>query len=288
MCTWAASLADSGLRSSTLSVYTSALHTRHEEEAHPDGDQRNPLDSVQLKRVLKGIANAQLHRPSRHPPSAPLLFSTLLQLPFNESERDRMLFAAAALGISATLRPSELLGSSRHPDRALTLGQIDFFSDSRGTRVFPPHGSPAHLSVRLHCTKTHKKGETKYVSTPRAVAAVWTWIATYRTGAEFLPSEWVFCRGQTKLTSYALTKDMERRHKRAGLGEVHFTGKCFRKGGASTLAAQGIDAADIASLGWAPNSPMWQVYADDPAVKLHRALQLSSRMQVKPPQQTVA
>jgi hypothetical protein len=73
--------------------------------------------------------------------------------------------------------------------------------------------------------------------------------------------------------------DLQRRHVAAGLGEVRFTGKCFRRGGVSTLAAQGIDAETLATLGWAANSPMWKIYANDPAVQLHRARAVAAQMQ---------
>lgn len=282
-CTWIAKLADSGLRSSSLSVYKSALHTLFEEESHPDGDQRNPLDSRQLKRVLTGIANAQIERRPRHAPSAPLMFSTLRLLPFSDNNpRDIMLLAAAALGVAATLRPSELLGSRDYPERRLTVAQLTFFSDAGRTQIHPPNGSPQHLALHLFRTKTHKKGETKHVTAPFAIAAVWKWLSIHPSLDS--PASTLFAlKGRKPLSTHALVKVLQRRHREAGFGDVRFTGKCFRRGGSSTLAAQGIDAADIASLGWAPNSPMWKIYANDPAVILHRALAIAGRMQVDLP-----
>jgi hypothetical protein len=283
---WLAALADGGLRHSTLNVYKSALHTRHQEESHPDGDQRNPLDSVHIKRVLAGIANSQVTQRRSKPLSAPLFFSTLSKLSFSPNKpRDVMLLAAASLGVTATMRPSEIFGNKHNPERALTLDQLQFFENTR-TRVFPPHGNPTHIAVHLRQTKTHPQGATKYVSAPDAIASVWRWISDHRRLAR--PSDLIFTHSGRQLTTNALVRDLERRHIAAGFGQVYLTGKCFRRGGASTLAAQGIDAADIASLGWAPNSPMWQVYANDPAVQLYRALALGQRMQVELPSPTAA
>jgi hypothetical protein len=73
-----------------------------------------------------------------------------------------------------------------------------------------------------------------------------------------------------ELTSSILCGDLNRRHRAAGLGEIAYTGKSFRRGGASTLALHGLPDTDIAALGWAPGSEMWQLYANDPAVQRAR------------------
>jgi len=106
--------------------------------------------------------------------------------------------------------------------------------------------------------------------------------------SSFPPSAPLFSLDGKPLSTFALTADLQRRHRAAGLGEVHYTGKCFRKGGAATLAVQGIAGADIASLGWAPGSQMWRTYASDPSVQQHRAVALNARMQIAPPLPPVA
>ena len=44
------------------------------------------------------------------------------------------------------------------------------------------------------------------------------------------------------------------------------------------LALHGLPDTDIAALGWAPGSEMWQLYANDPAVQRARAALINSRM----------
>ncbi len=52
----------------------------------------------------------------------------------------------------------------------------------------------------------------------------------------------------------------------------------LREGGASALAAMGVDEQHIAQLGWAAGSSVWQRYTDDPAVMRQRAIQRSHMM----------
>jgi hypothetical protein len=64
-----------------------------------------------------------------------------------------------------------------------------------------------------------------------------------------------------------------------GLGLLELTGKSWRMGGASSLALQGLEPADIAALGWAPDSHMWERYARDPQVQRQRAIARGVLMQ---------
>jgi len=166
-------MADRGLQASTLSVYKAALSTQCEEESHPDGELRNPLSGPLLRRLIDGVRNVQRGRPTRET-SAPLLFTTLLRYSFQSSlPRDAMHLAAATLGVAAALRPSEMLGSARAPERALTLGQITFFS-AVDLPITPPVGTPSFYVLRLHITKTQQHGgRSVTVSAPAAVAAMW-------------------------------------------------------------------------------------------------------------------
>ena len=118
----------------------------------------------------------------------------------------------------------------------------------------------------------------KLITAPAAVSAVWSWFCH---SAERSSRDLVFqlAIGERPLTTYALSGDLSRRHALAGLGKFTFYGKSLRQGGASSLAVQGHSPGDIAALGWAPDSKMWEIYARDPAVQRQRALSRSGLMQ---------
>ena len=193
-----------------------------------------------------------------------------------------MLRAAAFLGVAGAFRPGELFGSGRERERALRREQVSFFSDSAGTvPLLSPDGgvSPRVLQVTLRLTKTSQMAPVvKLITAPDSVLAVWNW---YCQTAERSPRDFLFqlAVGERPLSTYALSGDLSRRYALAGLGKFTYYGKSLRQGGASSLAVQGYSPGDIAALGWAPNSSMWEIYARDPAVQRQRALSRGSLMQ---------
>ena len=286
---WLADCADKGgQRASTLRVYASAVSTWFAEMRHPDSREPNPAADPSIQRVLKGIQRQEVQRAvasvrrgrQKTADASELLLPTLLKFHFGESPRDCMFFAAACLAVTGGMRASELLGSKDYPERALTRDQQSFFAGTADNLapIEAPHGgaaapevTPVVLEVHLHVTKTTQmSGVTKVIAAPRVVAAVWRWICV---SAEHAAGDLLFqLEGRAPLTTGALTKDLERRHAAAGLGQVRYTGKSWRRGGAATLAALGYDAAAIAALGWAEDSAMWERYVRDPQVRRVRAV----------------
>jgi len=288
LITWVSELADRGsLASSSIRSYVAAIGEWYDQSAHPDNIDPNPARGAALRRVLDGIDRAQFTQ-QRGPvaPARPLLYTTLQKLLFDDTARDRMRRAAAYLGVAGAFRPGELFASAA--GRPLQRSQLQFYSDVAGTVPTAAPGAgvqPRLLEVTLRATKTSQLGAvTKLISAVGAVDACWTWYcdtATRGPETTFFQEE---ANGEP-LTSYCLAQDLARRHVQAGLGEVRFTGKSLRQGGASTLAVQGRDEADIAALGWAPGSSSWRVYARDPQAQRQRAIQLAAQMQeVLPPQ----
>jgi hypothetical protein len=231
--------------------------------------------------MLKGVAAVKATLPLTAPPqSAPLTFDQAMSFTYTGSEQDSMLRAATLFAVAATLRPSELVGSRELPERALCRHQAVFYADFGGTQRLEPSSSASSLSPRfliltLLRTKTQPKGTTKVVSARAAVDALWRW---YCLTAGRPSSSLLFFNHARALTTWALVADIRRRAALAGLGHLHFTGKCARRGGASTLAMQGISAEDIAAQGWALDSSQWKTYADDPAVQLQRKIAINQQM----------
>jgi hypothetical protein len=204
---------------------------------------------------------------------------------FDHSEaRHRMCRAAAYLGVAAGLRPGELLGSSQAPERALRRDQLRFFSDEAATlSLMLPVASqrPRVLEVMLRLTKTSQFAPVyKFVTAPDAVEAVWTWFAeTHDRGSRATLFQLLPGADQLRLSTFALVRFLERPHAASGLGSLELTGKSWRMGGASSLALQGLEPADIAALGWAADSHMWERYARDPQVQRQRAIARGALMQ---------
>lgn len=286
LCLWLAHAADKGgLKAATLSSYLTAMRYHCMCEQHPDSQERNPTGSQQVQGVLRGIEQAQNARrlassAAEKANSPPLLYSTLMKYTFNpEIPRDHMIFAAAALGVAGALRPSEFL--SVLPGRQLLTNQLAFYAEAAArTRMLPHEAHATHPVIcvlTLRVTKTTQTKDTvKVISVPQAVGALWRWCAYTRRKGD--APVFMCLITQRALTVSALTGDLNRRHTAAGLGHINYTGKSFRRGGASSLALRGLNDEDIAAIGWAPGSTMWRLYADDPAVQLARAIDTNQQM----------
>jgi hypothetical protein len=280
---WFSALADGGqLASGSIAAYRSALSTAWVMETPVGSGARNPMDEPQVKRVIDGIlaskaAREQERRLSK-PHCQPLTFDVVKQLQPQYATHTGH-FAALTLGVAAALRISELLGSAAHPDRALRLKQLQFF-DATGQHRLQPSGSetPAQAQLTLHVTKTdqRRKGATKIVAAGLAVRALWSHHnERLREGAG--PDDALF----PDISAGALIKRLGRTLPLIGRGDMvpGLTGKCLRRGGASTLSALGASEADVQRLGWAAGSTVGSdVYANDPRVIRARAAAISKQM----------
>jgi hypothetical protein len=289
---WLADAADRGRQTaSTLRTYLAGIGAWHRENRHPDSREPNPAADDGVRGILKGIQREEARRQQARPLAAAggqpsdLPLPTLTRFRFNDTERDRLFQAAAFLAVGGGLRPGELLGSATEPDRALRREQIAFYSDAAGLarQPLPNAGDqadalPQVLQLTLRKTKTSQlRPVQKMIAAPSVIAAVWRWMCAT---AERGPRELLFqLPGKPPMSTQALVKDMERRHVRAGLGPVTYTGKSWRQGGAGTLAALGYDEGDIAALGWAPDSKMWERYAHNPQVRRQRAIMRARLME---------
>ena len=283
---WLTAMAEAGGRTAaTISQYKSALHTLFASTQPFTDLGPNPLEHPKLKRLLTGISNAKAG-PERAAYAAslqcsPLTFDLVRRLRSvhsNSDPREVMLYAAIALATAACMRPSELLGSSTYPERALLADQVTFYvSERTDTPVLPTaEGAASRCTVTLVATKTHTRGEQRFVSAPEAVQALWAWHLV--SGAR--GSNPLFQRSGVALTTSALIGHLRRKLAQIGFGHLYVTGKCFRRGGASTLSALGAHPADIAAAGgWATGSAVWQTYANAPEVRRARAVQVNAQMQ---------
>lgn len=270
-----ASLAEEGkLVGRTVSTYLSGLSTWWAVTALSDGP--SPFTSPSLKRVVDGairhLDDITLLRRSlaaeARPPIA-LTPSLLLQLEpalrADASPRAKMLLAAAYFGVHTVLRPSEMLGSKQHPNRAPLASSLVFYTRPQFSEVASvASGSasfvPDRFSIDLGATKTDQAGRNapKVCSVPSAVRALWEWSLVRLQRAETSPL--LFALDGTPLLMKQLLSDLQELHERQGLGPARFTGKSFRRGGNSGAAAAGLSIADLQARGGWRNPAMVSVY----------------------------
>jgi hypothetical protein len=283
---WLTAMAEAGGRTAnTIAQYKSALHTHFASLQSFADHGPNPLSHPKLQRLLTGISNAKAapEQAARtaSPACQPLTFDIVraLRTIHGDGQRDVMMYAAIATATAAALRPSELLGSSDYPDRALRADQVTFY-DAANQRVPPSHLGVAYCTIRLEVSKTHqgRREDERVISAPEAVQALGRWMVARAA----VPHCRLFQLSDDKpLTTNALVGHLRRKLTAIGRGDMKVTGKCFRKGGASTLAALGVPAADIVTAGgWASGSSVWREhYAHFPDVKRARAVQVNAQMQ---------
>lgn len=284
---WLTAMAEAGGRtSSTIAQYKSALHTHFASQQSFADHGPNPLSHPKLQRLLAGISNSKAapEQAARLASSAcqPLTFDIVQELRavHGDGRREVMMYAAIATATAAALRPSELLGSSEYPERALRASQVTFYN-AAGQRVTPSQPGMAYCTLRLEVSKTNqrRRDDERVISAPEAVQALGRWITAK---ADAPPHSRLFEFSDNKpLTTNALIGHLRRKLKAIGRGSMTVTGRSFRKGGASTLAALGVPAADIVNAGgWANGSSVWREhYAHFPDVKRARAVQVNAQMQ---------
>lgn len=182
---WLAQVARAGRHSAaTLRTYRSAISTMHAESEW--GDAPNPIDSQVIERLMRGIALAKAEADAAaraaKPKTLELTPAIMLQLePFarGNSPEEIMKWAAACTAVFALLRPSELLGSVQHRDRALRPAQNMFFARPGEPRTLTPSGgapaSPDRFEIAMGATKTDQlgRGASRVVAARMAVDALW-------------------------------------------------------------------------------------------------------------------
>lgn len=297
---WLAAVADQGqVRLGTMRTYRAALSTHFEETST---NPTNPLSSPHIARLMNGIerdkapreAEVRREKPKTEGVTMEMLKSILLHKPIiNQDHCFTMCFGAAVLASVAGLRPNELLGNtSIESDRALKTTQIKFFLDLHDElpmseavirNMKDTHSSitPDHFTITLTISKTNQLGnlESIHVGDEVAVAAVWRWkllrippSQDQEHGPEFFK-----LIGYRPLRMATLLKFVETNLVSAGHKRMELTGKCFRIGRASELAAAGASEEQLTnSGGWAHNSRTWRIYADGQSKKV-RDVQASKK-----------
>jgi len=294
-------LADLGaadeLSSRTLHVYCSSLSTWFIESTLTD--QPNPLKSIAVQRVLKGIDRhhqaAEIKARAERPTTIELTPALLRSLegvarPVGCGPDDFMRWAAALTGTYGFLRPSELLGSHQHRSRSLRVDQVRFFATAssplpcsllpRGTSA-DSRPFPDHFVLALEITKADQKAvnEPVPIAAAPAVRALWRWLHMRRDACGMDESKPVFCSAPTHapLSTASLLQSIRSWLTQLGVADPVVKGRTFRRGGASALMASGAVRSDVAAAGRWSTDGMLEVYANR-ASKRARRLEVSRHM----------
>lgn len=265
---WLAALADGGQQSSgTLQVYRAALRRQYTLEAGPGCGAANPADSEYLRMIVQGIVKDKAEHEQAKRASAvksdPATPDIIMNLASRHAVRQTasnpklvMLYAALCLGTCALLRPNELLGAPKNEDRAIKRDQITF-KDAEGLPCSPGcqtgQSAPDTFILTLPVSKTDqaRRGKTRTVAAAFAVRAVAQWCAHWdeQPAEEKARDARLFRVGDKGLRTQQLLAHLTAQCVAVGMTNFKFTGKCFRRGGASAMAAAGEQPADIKKAG---------------------------------------
>jgi hypothetical protein len=258
------------------------------------------MESIAVQRVLQGISRhhleAEVKARAAKPDTTELTPSLLYSLekfarPRGCGPEDYMRWAAALTGTYGFLRPSELLGSAQHRDRALRVDQVRFYSTATSTipcTLLPPGTSvdsrpsvPDHFVIALEITKADQKAtnEPVPIAAAPAVSALWRWMHMRRDHLGMEASGPVFCLpSEPPLSCADLTASITSWLKQAGAVDPVVKGRTFRRGGASALMASGASGEDVAAAGrWASGVRTAEVYTNR-AAKRARLLEVNRNM----------
>lgn len=282
---WLATLADERLLcSSTIKAYSSALSTWFVEGTLCDS--LNPIASNAVQRLLKGIVRelrpAEALAREAAPVPVELTPALLAQVerqarPVGCGNYEHMLWAAANTATYGLLRPSELLGSHQHRDRALLPEQITFYG-SPGSPVpmaLLPAGShidlcpvPDRFTMALRATKADQLASNAPlpIAAAPAVRALWRWMHLRRDSSP-APGSRLFCLpSSAPLACSDLLLAIQRWLTAIGFVNPIVKGRTFRRGGASALMAAGTPQADVAAAGRWLSPGMAEHYTNAPSM----------------------
>jgi len=200
-----ASLADGGLKASTISRRCAAIRNAHRLAGMPP-----PTAAEPVKLVLKGIKRRIGVGPERKAPATARAITRMVK---GANVRDR---AILLLGFAAALRRSEIA--------ALQVGDLEFTSSG--------------LIVHIRKSKTDQEGEGHQVAVPhgsklRPVEAVRDWLAGRAEGSLFGVSD------------ATIARIVKRAARRAKLNPAEMSGHSLRAGFVTSALESGADILKV-------------------------------------------
>jgi site-specific recombinase XerD len=219
-----ASLADRGIKVSTISRRATAIRYLHKAAGHEP-----PTNAEGVKAVIRGIRRKKGSRPARKAPAVAAAIAAMLDaLPNNlTGKRDRALLLVA---FAAALRRSELV--------ALLVEDVDFRA--------------AGIVLTIRRSKTDQEGKGREIAVPRgkrlkpaATLAAWLKAAKIVTGPIFREIDRHGNVGQAALSGRSVARIVKKAAARAGLNPRIFSGHSLRAGFVTSSLNNGVDPLSI-------------------------------------------
>lgn len=264
------------LKFATIKVYRSALRSWWAQ--YDFSGAADPLDSSVVAQVLKGgerhcaaqelaVASFTGQRQQYKPPfEITGEFLEEIKVFYGRGDMEPhacLLWAAACVATYGLLRPSEMLGSQQHRDRALMPAAITWFRDEHTLEVrgMLPEGTDTHcrivdscpdrFTIDLGVTKTNQQGvpRPKMIAARPAVLALWMWVHKRRAARPREGDRLFQHPDRRPLSITTLTASIVQATRAVLHRDIRPTGKSFRRGGATTLANIGASGPDIQGAG---------------------------------------
>lgn len=285
-----AELASEGeLFAASIRTHRSALSTWWAEALLPGAC---PLDDPRMTRLMEGVAKTLRAGDSRKRASRTITISLTFDLiraidaagagTRATAAEDIMRWAAVTLGAYGGLRPNEFLSTPGKREHAMRPEALLFFTtaDSPLQSTLPPPGAasehapvPDRFRVDLGATKADPLGRDRYtwIAAPRAVRAMWRWVNLRRALAPPPNAELFRVPGSPALSQSRLTLFLSTWAGIAmGTPPPKVTGRCFRRGMASSLMASGAPLPSMQATGRWRGAAMPAVYSDAASMEARR------------------
>jgi hypothetical protein len=244
LCLFVASRAGE-IKATTMKGYLCAIYSWHVDEGVPVDF--TPFRT--LKRALRGMELLDKGVPTKRAHPVTMAAVALMGSATNVNNIDEVVFMAiASLATAGLFRLGELVPSNWRDPPVLAASRVRVLEEG--------------VEVHLPRSKTDPTGAMgpMFISKNKGLACPWLWLRRMRqmvpvrqgqpafknAEGKAISREWVIHRLNTMMT-------------RVGLGGLRYSGHSFRRGGATSLAAAGVQDHIIAKLGrW--KSATYQLY----------------------------
>ena len=247
VCAYVSTLADQGLKHSTIKVYLSSIRYLQISSGHSDpfaGVAWSHLDYV-MRGIKKSEAEKGIQQKTRLPVT-PVILHKLRDVWLSSATCTdaKMMWAACCLCYFGFLRCGEMtVRSNQSYDKAVHLSVADIAVDDAT--------SPSVLQVRIKESKTDpfRKGVCLFLGRTGSALCPVAAVVDYLCQRGMSPGPLFVFEDGRFLTRQRFVDAVIEALERAGVDQTKYCGHSFRIGAATTAAARGVEDAMIKTLG---------------------------------------
>ena len=246
MCSFAAFLADDGLKPGTIKAYLAATRNLQLSLGLPDPRDHSSLPI--LKRVLTGISRSQLKKGAKTKPRLPITGPLLVKIQealARSGNPDKVLiWAICSLAFFGFFRLGELLlesPSAYNPTLHLSWGDIAVDNPS----------APAAIRVHLKQSKCDQLGKGVDITVGQTNSALCpvTAVLSYIRLRQDAPGAFFTDKQHQPVRKSWFIQQLRHILQSMGLPQEHYAGHSFRIGAATSAALAGVEDSTIQTLG---------------------------------------